>query len=99
MLPSDPPIPIPPNSVLSPAQWVNELRSHGPDGNGKLCYLGLLMGMYASRERWRREAAQDLSQHLWLLQLRSLVLANCTNFLVRLDCLAEVPDNKAEEHA
>ena len=49
LLPSDPPSPVPTNSVLTSAQWVNEPRAHGPDGDGKLCPPGLLMRLYARR--------------------------------------------------
>ena len=98
-LPTDPPTPLPANSVLTSAQWVKELRAHGPDGDGKLCHPGLLMQPYASKERWRKETADDTSNDPWLLQLRALSSADSADFLTRLDSLASVPENTAEEHA
>ena len=99
LLPTDPPTPLPTNSVLTSAQWVKELRAHGPDGDGKLCHPGLLMRLYASKERWLKETADDTSDDPWLLQLRALSSADSADFLTRLDSLASVPENKAEEHA
>ena len=99
LLPTDPPTPLPTNSVLTSAQWVKELRAHGPDGDGKLCHPGLLMRLYTSKERWRKETADDTSDDPWLLQLRALSSADSADFLTRLDSLASVPENKAEEHA
>ena len=99
LLPTDPPTPLPTNSVLTSAQWVKELRAHGPDGDGKLCHPGLLMRLYASKERWRKESADDTSDDPWLLQLRALSSADSADFLTGLDSLASVPENKAEEHA
>ena len=99
LLPTEPPTPLPTNSVLTTAQWVKELRAHGPDGDGKLCHPGLLMRLYASKERWRKETADDTSDDPWLLQLRALSSADSADFLTRLDSLASVPENKAEEHA
>ena len=99
LLPADPPSPVPTNCVLTSNQWVKELRSHGPDGDGKLCHPGLLMRLYASKERWRKEAAEDAAEDPWLLQLRSLSSTDASDFLTRLDSLAAVPENKAEEHA
>ena len=99
LLPTDPPTPLPTNSVLTSAQWVKELRAHGPDGDGKLCHPGLLMRLYASKERRRKETADDTSDDPWLLQLRALSSADSADFLTRLDSLASVPENKAEEHA
>ena len=99
LLPTDPPTPLPTNSVLTSAQWVKELRAHGPDGDGKRCHPGLLMRLYASKERWRKETADDTSDDPWLLQLRALSSADSAYFLNRLDSLASVPESKAEEHA
>ena len=55
LLPTDPPTPLPTNSVLTSAQWVKELRAHSPDGDGKLCDPGLLMRLLASKEHLRKE--------------------------------------------
>ena len=90
LLSSDPPTRVPTNSVLSSAQWVKELRSHGRDGSSKLAHPGLLMRLYASKECWCREAAEDSTEDLWLLQLRSLM---------SVDALTAVPKTKTEEHA
>ena len=57
------------------------------------------MRLYASKERWRKESADDTSEDPWLLQLRSLSSADSSDFLSRLESLASVPENKAEEHA
>ena len=57
------------------------------------------MRLYASKERWRKETADDTSDDPWLLQLRALSSADSADFLTRLDSLASVPENKAEEHA
>ena len=99
LLPTDPPTPLPTNSVLTSAQWVKELRAHGPDGDGKLCHPGLFMRLYASKKRWRKKTADDTSDDPWLLQLRALSSADSADFLTRLDSFASVPENKAEEHA
>ena len=91
--------PLPTNSFLTSAQWVKELRAHGPDGDSKLCHPSLLMRLYASEERWRKETADNTSDDPWLLQLRAISSADSADFLTRLDSLAFVPENKAEEHA
>ena len=57
------------------------------------------MRLYASNERWRKESADNTFEDPWLLQLRSLSSADSSDFLSRLDSLASVPENKAEEHA
>ena len=63
------------------AQWVKELRAHGPDGDGKVWHPGLLMRLYASKERWRKESVDETSDDPWLLQLRALSSADSADFL------------------
>ena len=46
-----------------------------------------------------KETADDTSDDPWLLQLRALSSADSADFLTRLDSLASVPENKAEENA
>ena len=97
-LPSDPRSPVPTKSVLTPAQWVKEVRAHGTDGNGKLCDPRLLMRPYASKERRRKDAACDASEDPWVLQRRALASTDSVDFLSHLDSQRKVPENKANDH-